>query len=107
QYLPQNSPYLLPSPLPSLPPPSFLITHPQIDRSNIHILQQLSKSPPTFHPTQLPIKPYLIPPPTQIQNHFHSLSHFFPSIPSLQIQHPSLLHQFYSLNKQHPNYSTS
>ncbi|WP_186305719.1 oleate hydratase, partial [Staphylococcus epidermidis] len=61
----------------------------------------------SFHPINIHHHPFLLPPPTQIQNHFQSLSHFFTTIPSLQQPHPSLLHQFYSFNNQHPNYSKS
>ncbi|WP_398574746.1 oleate hydratase, partial [Staphylococcus epidermidis] len=97
QNLHNKSPYFISPPLPSLPPPCFLITHAQIKPHNIHILQHLHISPPTLHPINIHHHPYLLPPPRQMQNHFQSLSDLFRTIPSLHQTNPSLLHQFYCL----------
>ncbi|WP_398574596.1 oleate hydratase, partial [Staphylococcus epidermidis] len=81
------------------------MTHPQIKPDNIHILQHLHISARTLHPINIHHHPYLLPAPTQIQIHFQSLSHLFTTIPSLHQTNPSVLDDFYCLNKQHPNYS--
>ena len=76
-----------------------------MDGSNIHILEELSKSGGSLDGTELPMKGYVMRGGREMENHFECLWDLFRSIPSLEIEDASVLDEFYWLNKEDPNYS--
>ncbi|MGX0553812.1 myosin-crossreactive antigen [Staphylococcus hominis] len=104
-YVAQKSAYLIGSGLASLAAACFLIRDGQMDGSNIHILEELSKSGGSLDGTELPMKGYVMRGGREMENHFECLWDLFRSIPSLEIEDASVLDEFYWLNKEDPNYS--
>lgn len=105
EYVAQKSAYLIGSGLASLAAACFLIRDGQMDGSNIHILEELSKSGGSLDGTELPMKGYVMRGGREMENHFECLWDLFRSIPSLEIEDASVLDEFYWLNKEDPNYS--
>ncbi|MCG3012277.1 oleate hydratase, partial [Pseudomonas aeruginosa] len=73
--------------------------------SKIHILEELPKAGGSLDGENMPLKGYVVRGGREMENHFECLWDLFRSIPSLEIDHASVLDEFYWLNKEDPNYS--
>lgn len=105
EHVSQKTAYLIGSGLASLAAACFLIRDGQMDGSNIHILEELSKCGGSLDGTELPMKGYVMRGGREMENHFECLWDLFRSIPSLEMKGASVLDEFYWLNKEDPNYS--
>ncbi|HFQ1668494.1 TPA: oleate hydratase [Staphylococcus aureus] len=100
-----KSAYLIGSGLASLAAACFLIRDGQMEGSKIHILEELPKAGGSLDGENMPLKGYVVRGGREMENHFECLWDLFRSIPSLEIDHASVLDEFYWLNKEDPNYS--
>lgn len=73
EHVEQKSAYLIGSGLASLAAACFLIRDGQMDGSNIHILEELSKSGGSLDGTELPMKGYVMRGGREMENHFECL----------------------------------
>lgn len=101
----KKSAYLVGSGLASLAAACFLIRDGQMEGTQIHILEEMSKPGGSLDGDYLPVKGYVVRGGREMENHFECLWDLFRSIPSLEVKGASVLDEFYWLNKEDPNYS--